>query len=543
MIIGSGVAGLSLADQVCEFGSVCVVTKANQRESATLYAQGGIAAGLGKMSLKKNHLEDTLIAGAGLCDESAVQILCHEGPERIQELIQMGMEFTLDQKGKLDLSREGGHRENRVLHVDDYTGRALVDFFLALVSNKKNIKFYERCFAIDLITEHQVDLPPNHEQKLTGKRSNRCYGVYVLDTLEKKIFPVIADYVCLATGGAGQVYPITTNPLISSGDGIAMAYRAGCRVRNMEFIQFHPTALFSDITPAFLLTEALRGAGACLRLPNGERFMQHYHPNAELASRDIVARAIDTELKKSGIKHLYLDITHKKAEEVKKKFPVIHKKLHDDFKLDITQEQIPIAPAAHYLCGGIMVDTQGRTDISFLYALGENASTGVHGGNRLASNSLLEALVFSKRAAESILQRFRHKEHKIKTSALSKIPDWDEKKEQFFYTNVMIQHDKEEIQKIMWDYVGIVRSNMKLKRALKRIDIIYEEINAFYRKVRPSQRMVELRNIATVSQLIIRSALKRKESRGLHYNIDYPENRDTSRSDTIITPSNYLTRS
>ena len=536
MIVGSGVAGLSLANRVCEFGSVCVVTKANQRESATLYAQGGIAAGLGKMSLKKNHLEDTLIAGAGLCDESAVQILCHEGPERIQEMIQMGMEFTLDQKGKLDLNREGGHRENRVLHVDDYTGRALVDFFLALVSDKKNIEFYERCFAIDLITEHQI----NRERKAWGERSNRCYGVYVLDTLEKKIFPVIADYVCLATGGAGQVYPITTNPLVSSGDGIAMAYRAGCRVRNMEFIQFHPTALFSDVTPAFLLTEALRGAGACLRLPNGERFMQNHHPNAELAPRDIVARAIDTELKKSGSKHLYLDITHKKADEIKKKFPVIYKKLQDDFKLDITQEQIPIAPAAHYLCGGIMVDTRGRTDISFLYALGENASTGVHGGNRLASNSLLEALVFSKRAAESMLQRFHDKEHTIKTSELSNIPDWHEKKEQFFYTNLMLQHDKEEIQKIMWDYVGIVRSNMKLKRALKRIDIIYEEINAFYRKVRPSQRMVELRNIATVSQLIIRSALKREESRGLHYNIDYPENRDTSRSDTIITPSSYL---
>ncbi len=535
LIIGSGIAGLSVANQLSNLGDVCLLTKDNQRESATLYAQGGIAITLDKMNVTKNHLEDTLIAGAGLCDKDSVEILCHEGPDRIQEMIKMGMKFTKNKEGKFDLNREGGHRENRVLHVEDYTGRAIVDFLLKITSAKKNIELYEQYFVIDLITKQQI----NVNSKIKKKLDNHCYGVYLLDIFQKKIFSVTADYICLATGGGGQVYPITTNPLISSGDGIAMAYRAGCRVRNMEFIQFHPTALFTDITPSFLLTEALRGFGAYLRLPNGVRFMEKYHPDKELAPRDIVARAIDTEIKKLDIKYVYLDVTHKDAKKIKNKFPMIYKRLYDDFKLDLTQEQIPVAPAAHYLCGGIMVNTYGQTDISFLYALGENASTGVHGGNRLASNSLLEALVFSHRISQAIHKSFSNGQHLEKKDNYLKIFHHNEQKKNIFDKNIINQYDRKKIQKIMWNYVGIIRSNIKLNQALKHINIIYEKINSFYKKTELNQEIVELKNIATVAQLIIRSALKRKESRGLHYSIDYPENRNTSRADTIITPNNY----
>ena len=520
-------AGLSLADELSDIDNVCIITKEALKDSATSYAQGGIAAALGEMDLPEQHFQDTLQAGAGLCDEDAVRILCHEGVECIHAIIEGGMPFTKDREGKLHMGREAGHSESRVLHVDDQTGKAIVKFLFKKILEKKNIIIYENTIAIDLITEHHIN---------KNKKASKCYGVYTLDSQTGEIKTFLADYICLATGGIGQVYSVTTNPEVSTGDGIAMAYRAGCRVRNMEFTQFHPTALYYTHNPAFLLTEALRGFGATLTLQGGERFMPKHHPKAELAPRDIVARTIDLELKKTGEKFVYLNVFHKAESEIRRFFPSIYHKLQNDFKLDITKEPIPVAPAAHYLCGGIMVDLGSRSDLDFLYAMGECASTGVHGANRLASNSILEALVFSNRAAISIQNDFSQGRHKQKQEMFSCIPQWDELNTKAVSERVMISHDSEAIKKIMQDYVGIVRSNLKLRRAIKHIDIIYEEIIQFYYKAKLSQELIELRNIAATAHLVIRSALQRKESRGLHYNIDYPENRETSRKDTIIIP-------
>lgn len=529
LVIGSGISGLYFAVKAAEHGKVLVVTKKERDASATSYAQGGIAAALGEMDDPQKHYEDTMKAGAGLCDPRAVNILVHEGVERVRELVDLGMQFTRDKKGNLHLGREGGHGTNRVVHTHDYTGREVENFLLKMCDENENIEILEDCMAVDLLTEH-------HVPQTRGQPAENCYGAYVLDENKNEVITVIADYTLLATGGAGRVYPITTNPGVSTGDGVAMAYRAGCSVRNMEFVQFHPTALFSDADPAFLISEALRGYGARLSNEAGEYFMINYHKSAELAPRDIVARAIDSELKKSGDDCVYLDVTHQQPDKTREHFPLIYETLKDKYKIDITSEKIPVIPACHYLCGGVQVDYNGKTDLNFLYAIGETASTGVHGGNRLASNSLLEGLVFSQRALEDIIQKKKINSETSKKENCECIPEWDKAGVANLEEWVLVKHDRQEIQTLMFDYVGLVRSTNRLTRALRRIDLIYEEVRDFYHRTLITPEILELRNLALVAQLIVRSALERKESRGLHFMTDFPENRDPSRQDTVIKP-------
>lgn len=524
LVLGSGITGLSFAIKASEMGQVTIVTKAEPSDSATSYAQGGIAAALSELDDPQKHFQDTLDAGAGLCDPKAVDVLVHEAVSRVQELIKMGMEFSRDSEGNLDLGKEGGHGENRVVHANDFTGREIENFLLDQVKSNSKITILKDHMAIDLITEHH-----------TGSKPKNCYGAYVLNEANNEIYQITASFTCLCTGGAGHIYPFTTNPTVSTGDGVAMAYRAGCRIRNMEFYQFHPTALFADVKPAFLITEAMRGFGAKLRLANGKEFMHKYDSQAELAPRDIVARAIDSELKISGESNVYLDITHLPAKKVKSHFPNIYETLKKKFKLDLTKDQIPVVPAAHYMCGGILVDLNGKTDLDGLYAMGEVSSTGVHGGNRLASNSLAECLVFSNRAILDIQARFQI-ESKNRIDKFAQVPSWKSNNTASLEEIVLLRHDRFELQKIMWDYVGIVRSTARLARALRRIDIIYAEIIDLFNRTIPNREILELRNLSLVSQLIVRSALNRHESRGLHFSIDFAENRDASRVDTILTP-------
>lgn len=529
-MVGSGISGLIFALKASRIGNVLLITKRNLDDTSTAYAQGGIAAAVGEADDPKKHMEDTLTAGAGLCDPKAVEILVNEGVDRVHDLIACGMEFTRKSDGSLDLGKEGGHRKHRVLHADDFTGREVENFLIEKLKNTSSVEIWENHMVIDLITEHQID------RKLSKKN---VYGAYVLNNTEDKIMTVVANYIILATGGTGRVYPFTTNPKVSTGDGIAMAYRAGCRVRNIEFVQFHPTALYSERDPAFLITEAIRGFGAYLKNHEGIRFMEDYHDLKELAPRDIVARAIDSELKKSGEDYVFLDVTHKDPEEIKNHFPNIYRTLKEEFKLDMTKEMIPVVPAAHYQCGGILTDYDGRTDLNFLYAIGETASTGIHGGNRLASNSLLEGLVFADRAFKDIEKRFQKKDYTNKNKNEKSIPDWIRRGTRYYEEWTLIKHDKREIHNLMRDYVGIVRSNLRLERAIRRIDLIYREINDFYYRSIVTRKLVELRNMVLVAQLIIRSALQRKESRGLHFSLDYPENRKPSRNDTILAPNLY----
>lgn len=533
LVVGSGISGLIFALKASETGNVLLVTKRNLDDTSTAYAQGGIAAAVGEADDPEKHMEDTLSAGAGLCDPKAVEILVKEGVDRVNDLIACGMEFTRKSDGSLDLGKEGGHRKHRVLHADDFTGREVENFLIEKLKSSSSVEIWENHMVIDLITEHHID------RKIPKKN---VYGAYVLNETEDKIITVLSNYTILATGGTGRVYPFTTNPKVSTGDGIAMAYRAGCRVRNIEFVQFHPTALHSDRDPAFLITEAIRGFGAHLKNHEGKRFMEEYHELKELAPRDIVARAIDSELKKSGEDYVYLDITHKDPQETKNHFPNIYRTLIEEFKLDMTKEMIPVVPAAHYQCGGILTDYDGRTDLNFLYAIGETASTGIHGGNRLASNSLLEGLVFADRAAKDIKKRFTSGEHTSKEEISNKIPDWVRVGTRYYEEWTLIKHDKREIHNLMRDYVGIVRSNLRLERAIRRIDLIYREINDFYYRSIVTRKLVELRNMVLVAQLIIRSAIKRKESRGLHYTTDYPEDRNPSREDTVLEPNLYRQR-
>lgn len=532
LLIGSGISGLSVALRLCEYGSVLIITKGARDEGATAHAQGGIAAAISEEDHPDNHLKDTLEAGAGLCDPQAVEFLVKEGVERVQELITQGMLFSRDPEGKIHLGREGGHKQSRVLHVHDSTGREVENFLLATAKEHKNITILENHMLVDLITEHHTGRLPNHN-------TLRCYGAYALNESDNEIYTVIASYVVMASGGAGRVYPFTTNPAVNTGDGIATAYRAGCRVRNMEFIQFHPTVFYAKADPAFLISEALRGHGARLFNDKNERFMQKYHEMLELAPRDIVARAIDNELKLNGSDCVYLDVTHLDADDIKANFPLIHDTLHDRFHLDITKERIPVVPAAHYTCGGIVTDLNGKSDIDFFYAVGETASSGVHGANRLASNSLLEGLVFGKRAADHICKNFELGEHQKKEALLNNITDWKKDRTVNMEEWVLVKHDLAEIQSLMWDYVGIVRSNLRLKKALRRINMVYEEIREYYQTTCPTREILELRNIAKVAQLITRSALARKESRGLHFSTDYPEDRSPSRADTILEPKVY----
>ena len=525
LIIGSGGAGLSLALRLADSAKVLVLSKVALNSGSTYHAQGGISAVFDKNDSIESHIKDTLIAGAGLCDPEAVRVTVTQGRENINWLYNQGVEFT-EKKSKsgeksFHLNREGGHSHRRIVHTDDATGKAVSQALIERTQAHPNITLLENHNAIDLITDN--------------KSQNQCIqGAYVLNTLTNKVISLAAKTVILATGGASKVYLYSTNPQISTGDGIALAWRAGCRVANMEFMQFHPTCLYHPKERSFLISEAVRGEGGKLVLPDGSAFMQHYHPKLELAPRDIVARAIDNEIKKHGIECVYLDISHKPADFIRQHFPTIYQQCLS-LDIDITKQPIPVVPAAHYTCGGIMTDLNARTDIPGLYAIGEVAFTGLHGANRMASNSLLECLVFAERAAKDIL-------HKLPDLTLpSSLPEWDESQVSDSDEEIVVSHNWDELRRFMWDYVGIVRTNKRLSRALRRVELLKEEIAEYYGTFRVTSDLLELRNLVIVAELIIRSAQSRKESRGLHYTQDYPETDDSKPAkNTILTPVNKL---
>ncbi|MBS1531625.1 MAG: L-aspartate oxidase [Bacteroidetes bacterium] len=512
LVIGSGIAGLSFALKAAKHGKVLIVTKSNEDESNTKYAQGGVAVVVDKKedSFEK-HIEDTLIAGDGLCDKETVEIVVKEGPERIREIIDYGTNFDKNHEGMYDLAKEGGHSEFRVLHYKDITGWEIERSLLDQVHQNPNITVLTHYFAVDLITQHHLGV---FVDKSTTDIT--CYGVYVLNTVNGLVEKILSKVTVMASGGAGHIYSITTNPTIATGDGVAMVYRAKGKVRNMEFIQFHPTALYNPGEyPSFLISEAVRGFGGVLKRTNGQEFMQEYDPRKSLAPRDIVARAIDAEIKKSGEDFVYLDIRHRAKKDILAHFPNIYAKCLD-IGIDMTKDMIPVAPACHYMCGGIMVDHIGRSSIMHLYACGECSSTGLHGANRLASNSLLEALVFADRIYKDAVTKFN--EYAIAEG----IPDWNEHGVKLSNEDILVTHNIREMQKAMSDYVGIVRSDFRLERAMRRLHLLYEETEDFYKKTKLSVKLCELRNLIQVSYIVIKSAMMRKESRGLHYTTDYP---------------------
>jgi L-aspartate oxidase len=511
LVLGSGIAGLSFALKAAAHGTVAIVTKREVTESATNYAQGGIASVFSKEDTFEAHLEDTLVAGAGICHEDVVRMVVEEGPPTIQSLIDWGVNFTTS-GDSYDLTREGGHSQRRILHADDVTGREIERALVAAARSHPAITIYENHIAIDLITE----------AKVTHKRlkKNRCLGAYVLAIEAEKVKTFSAGFTLLATGGAGKVYLYTCNPDVATGDGVAMAYRAGADIANMEFMQFHPTTLYHPHAKSFLISEAVRGEGAILRRRDGTAFMEKYHPLKDLAPRDIVARAIDNEMKTYGEDCVYLDMTHREADYIRGRFPNIYQTCLE-YGLDMTVSPLPVVPAAHYLCGGVAVDTNAETNIRNLYAIGEVAFTGLHGANRLASNSLLEAAVYAGRAYKHIVSCMGDQ-----TRETAPVPEWDSGTATNSDEMVIVSQNWDEIRRSMSNYVGIVRSTKRLERALRRIRLIQEEIEDYYWDFIVTSDLIELRNIATVAELIIRCARQRQESRGLHYNIDFPERDD-----------------
>jgi L-aspartate oxidase len=537
LIIGSGVAGLSFALKAAAAGSVALITKKGAVDSSTNLAQGGIASVFGLEDTFALHIQDTLAAGDGLCNRDVVNMIVAEGPERIRELYNLGVEFNLregaaDSGGpggeapQFDLGREGGHSQNRIVHAQDMTGAAVERVLLEKVRADERITLYENHLAIDLI----IISTRMRRGLVTTTHEEQCCGAYVLDRKTRQVKTFKARVTLLATGGAGKVYLYTSNPDIATGDGIAMGYRAGATVANLEFVQFHPTCLYHPEAKNFLISEAVRGEGGVLIDAAGRPFMQDYDPLKDLACRDVVARAIDTELKKSGEDCVFLDITHRDAAAVKNRFPNIHRKCLS-LGIDMTRVPIPVVPAAHYMCGGVVTDMNGRTDIHRLYAVGETACTGLHGANRLASNSLLEALVYAHNAARQAGEDLKT----LNGNAWPDVPPWDESGTTDSDEQIVVAHNWDEIRRLMWNYVGIVRSDKRLERARRRIEIVQKEIQEYYWNFKVAADLIELRNIATVAELIIRSALHRKESRGLHYNLLYPQKDDTRwKKDTVL---------
>ena len=519
LVIGSGIAGLSYALHAASFGAVVVITKKGEKDSNTNHAQGGIACVLDRNDSFESHVSDTLTAGAGLCDATAVATMVSEGPQRLRELVRWGVHFSRKRGGKgehsFHLGREGGHSLNRIVHADDLTGREIERALLEQLHNHPRVTLLENHLAIELVTNHHL---------ANRRRNNRCYGVWVFDRQARTVTPLLAATTCIATGGVGQVYAHTTNPDIATGDGIAMAWRAGATIANMEFIQFHPTTLYHPQGDSFLLSEALRGYGATLRDAKGNDFMSAYHPMGPLAPRDIVARAIDDVMKKTGDSCVWLDVTHLNARTTRRRFPNIYARCRE-LGIDITRSNVPVVPAAHYLCGGIAVDCRGQSSLPGLFACGEASCTGVHGANRLASNSLLEAVVFSRRAALHAAELLQRAPGMPQRSLRA----WDDSSTTDPEEWILLEHNIAEVRSIMWDYVGIVRSNLRLHRALRRIRLLEREVESFYKRTRISPELIELRNLVTNAYLIVVSALRRKESRGLHFTTDYPEPDDSSR--------------
>ena len=529
LIIGSGAAGLSLALRLADQHQVIVLSKGPVTEGSTFYAQGGIAAVFDETDSIDSHVEDTLIAGAGICDRHAVEFVASNARSCVQWLIDQGVLFDThvqpNGEESYHLTREGGHSHRRILHAADATGREVQSTLVSKAQNHPNIRVLERSNAVDLIVSDKIGLP--------GTR--RVVGAWVWNRNKETVETCHAKAVVLATGGASKVYQYTTNPDISSGDGIAMAWRAGCRIANLEFNQFHPTALYHPQARNFLLTEALRGEGAYLKRPDGTRFMPDFDERGELAPRDIVARAIDHEMKRLGADCMFLDISHKPADFIRQHFPMIYEKLLG-LGIDLTQEPIPIVPAAHYTCGGVMVDDHGRTDVEGLYAIGEVSYTGLHGANRMASNSLLECLVYGWSAAEDITRRMPD------AHGVSTLPPWDESRVENPDERVVIQHNWHELRLFMWDYVGIVRTTKRLERALRRITMLQQEIDEYYAHFRVSNNLLELRNLVQVAELIVRCAMMRKESRGLHFTLDYPELLTHSGPSILSAGNHYINR-